>query len=125
MNNIYVIFRNSKCYHCHIVGGSMDYKIPQRIRELRESKGLSTNKLSNMAGLSQSYVRKLEHGESHPTVESLELICEALGTTLVAFLSYQDASLSRLQAIKLLDDLSDEQLDGFCKLMEPKKNIES
>ena len=60
----------------------MNFDIGERIKELRMEQGLSTNKLSNMAGLSQSYVRKLERGENKPTVESLELLCQALGSHL-------------------------------------------
>ena len=51
-----------------IAGDVMNFDIGARIKELREAQGLSTNRLSNMAGLSQSYVRKLEKGESRPTV---------------------------------------------------------
>ena len=96
----------------------MDFDLAARIKELRMAKGLSTNKLSNLAGLSQSYVRKLERGKSKPTVESLTFLCEALGITVEDFFNYKDASLSQLKAIKIVKELSEEQLDGFCKLME-------
>lgn len=95
----------------------MNFDIGARIKELRNARGLSTNKLSNMAGLSQSYVRKLEKGESRPTVESLELLCHALGITFEDFVNYKDKSLTQLQAIKIIGELSDSQLEGFCKLM--------
>ena len=92
--------------------------VSARIKELRTARGLSTNKLSNMAGLSQSYVRKLEKGDSKPTIESLELLCQALGITFEDFICYKDKSLIQLRAIKLIGELSDSQLEGFCKLME-------
>ncbi len=95
----------------------MDLIISKRIKELRMEHGLSTNKLSNMAGLSQSYVRKLENGECTPTVESLELLCQALGITFEDFVNYKDKSLLQLQAIKIIGKMSDSQLEGFCKLM--------
>ena len=95
----------------------MKLDIGARIKELREARGLSTNKLSNMAGLSQSYVRKLEKGESKPTVESLELLCHALGITFEDFINYKDKSIAQLRAIKIIEELSDSQLEGFCKLM--------
>ena len=77
----------------------MNFNVGARIKELRMAKGLSTNKLSNLAGLSQSYVRNLEAGKyDNPTVDSLELICDALGM------------------------LSDEQLEGFCQLVNPQKD---
>ena len=96
----------------------MNLDVSARIKELRMARGLSTNKLSNMAGLSQSYVRKLERGESKPTVESLDLLCHALGITFEDFVNYKDKSVLQLQAIKIIGTLSDEQLEGFCKLMD-------
>lgn len=85
------------------------------------AKGLSTNKLSNMAGLSQSYVRNLEDGKyDNPTVESLELICEALGIAFADFVNDKDLSLAQLKAMRVVRSLSDEQLDGFCRLMNPQ-----
>ena len=102
----------------------MSLNISERIRELRMERGISTNKLSNMAGLSQSYVRKLENGECKPTVESLEMLCQALGITFEDFVNYKDKSLLQLRAIRIVGELSDSQLEGFCRLMEmdSKKN---
>lgn len=96
----------------------MSLDISRRIKELRMEQGLSTNKLSNMAGLSQSYVRKLENGDCRPTVESLELLCQALGITFEDFINYKEKSLLQLRAIRIIGELSDSQLEGFCKLMD-------
>lgn len=101
----------------------VNFDISARIKELRTEKGLSTNKLSNLAGLSQSYVRKLEKGENKPTVESLDLLCQALGITFEDFVSYKDKTLLQLQAIKIIDELDDSQLEGFCKLMSGQDPI--
>ena len=100
----------------------MTFDVGKRIKELRKTKGLSTNKLSNDAGLSQSYVRNLEEGKyDNPTVESLQLICDALGITFEDFVNYKDFSLSQLKAMKVIRTLSDEQLEGFCKLVNPEQ----
>ena len=103
----------------------MNFDISARIKELRIEKGLSTNKLSNMAGLSQSYVRKLEKGENKPTVESLDLLCQALGITFEDFVNYKDKSLLQLQARERMGRGSDSQLGGFCILMGAQNAIES
>ena len=101
----------------------MNFDVGARIKQLRLAKGLSTNKLSNMAGLSQSYVRNLEAGKyDNPTVDSLELICEALGIAFEDFVNYGDLSLSQLKAMKIVRTLSDEQLEGFCKLMAQEEH---
>lgn len=93
------------------------FDIGARIRELRMAQSLSTNKLSNLAGLSQSYVRKLEKGECRPTIETVELLCHALGITFEDFINYKDMSLCQLRAIKIIRELDDDQVEGFCKLM--------
>ena len=101
----------------------MNFNVGARIKELRMAKGLSTNKLSNLAGLSQSYVRNLEAGKyDNPTVDSLELICDAHGITFEDFVNYGDLSLSQLKAMKVVRMLSDEQLEGFCQLVNPQKD---
>lgn len=101
----------------------MAFDVGARIRELRIARGLSTNKLSDMAGLSQSYVRNLEAGKyDNPTVDSLELICNALGIAFEDFVNYKDFSLSQLKAVKVIRSLSDEQLEGFCKLVAPEQD---
>ncbi len=64
--------------------------VGKRIVELREEKGLSTNKLSNLAGVSQSYVREIEMGNKNPTVEILYYICEVLDINLKDFFDYED-----------------------------------
>ena len=75
-----------------------------------------------MAALSQSYVRNLEAGKyDNPTVDSLELICNALGIAFEDFVNYKDLSLSQLKAMKLVRKLSDEQLEGFCQLVETEE----
>ena len=57
----------------------------------------------------------------NPTVESLQLICDALRITFEDFVNYKDFSLSQLKAMKVIRTLSDEQLEGFCKLVNPEQ----
>ena len=40
--------------------------VASRIIYLREQKGLTTNKLANMAGISQSHLREIELGLRNP-----------------------------------------------------------
>jgi len=69
--------------------------VAERIKYLREKKGYTVNKLSNMAGLSQSFVRELELGNKKPTVDTLEYICDALGISLFDF--FNDGTIKRLE----------------------------
>ena len=63
-------------------------EIGKRIIELRERKKWTTNKLANQCGLSQSFLRSVELGEKGISVESLSLICDALGVSLKTFFDF-------------------------------------
>lgn len=56
-----------------------------RITALRNQRGLTTNRLANLCGLSQSFVRSVEIGEKGITVENLQLLCDALNISLQDF----------------------------------------
>ena len=64
----------------------MDKKeVADRIRELREARGMTQNALANAAGVSPTYIYQLERGEKSPTVEYLDHICWGLGVTIRDF----------------------------------------
>lgn len=59
--------------------------VGKRITELREAAGLTTNRLANLCGLSQSFIRSVELGEKGITVESLSFVCDTLKISLKDF----------------------------------------
>ncbi|MCD7764161.1 MAG: helix-turn-helix domain-containing protein [Lachnospiraceae bacterium] len=62
-------------------------EIASLITYYRTEKGLSVNKLANMAGISQSYLRDVELGKKVPTITTLSYICDALNVSLAEFFS--------------------------------------
>ena len=64
---------------------SYEYPVGDRLRFFREQKHISTNKLANLAGISQSYVRDIEMGNKNPTIEVLFQLCKALDISLRDF----------------------------------------
>lgn len=64
---------------------SYEYPVGDRLRFFREQKQISTNKLANLAGISQSYVRDIEMGNKNPTIEVLFQLCKALNISLRDF----------------------------------------
>jgi transcriptional regulator with XRE-family HTH domain len=56
--------------------------IGQRIRQLRESRGLTQRQLRGFSGVSSSLLSRIENGQITPTLGTLERISEALGTGL-------------------------------------------
>lgn len=94
-------------------------EVGARIKQLRTLKGYSVNKLANMAGVSQSYLRDIELGNKNPTISFLTLLCEQLGINIVDFFNEEtdtrfenDPLLQRIyqmtptQREKLLDFLN-------------------
>jgi transcriptional regulator with XRE-family HTH domain len=55
------------------------------LRELREKAGLTQQALAGRAGLSLSYVAKLEQGKATPSWPTVKALAKALGTTCAAF----------------------------------------
>jgi transcriptional regulator with XRE-family HTH domain len=55
----------------------------ERVRQLREKKGLTREGLAEQCGLSAVYLKKLEAGDRlTPTLQTLDRIARALGATL-------------------------------------------
>lgn len=88
--------------------------VGRRIKTLREAKGLTVNKLANIAGISQSFLRDIELGNKNPTVETLSYFCEALGISLSDFFD-DDIKISPFlqSAIKKLDNAQQIKLAEF------------
>jgi transcriptional regulator with XRE-family HTH domain len=57
-------------------------KTGQTIRKLREKKGLSQEKLADIADLHRTYIGHVERGEKNLTLRSLERIAKALGVSV-------------------------------------------
>lgn len=95
--------------------------VGKRIAELREQTGITTNKLANLCGLSQSFVRSVEMGEKGISVESLSLICDVLRISLRDFFDVpddakQENSLQSLQVqISRLSVAQRSALEAFLK----------
>ena len=59
--------------------------IGQRIRQLRESRGITQSKLQARSRVSRSYLSRIESGQMTPSLGTLEKISEALGVGLNRF----------------------------------------
>lgn len=53
-------------------------KIGKRIAEIRKLKGLSSEKLAEMSGVTNSNIVKIENGKYNVSVDILYKICKAL-----------------------------------------------
>ncbi|HEX2906850.1 MAG TPA: XRE family transcriptional regulator [Phototrophicaceae bacterium] len=64
--------------------------VGQRIRRLREERGLSLRALAEKCSLSLNAISKIERGENSPTVASLHLLASALAVPITEF--FRDTS---------------------------------
>ena len=89
--------------------------LSKRIVELREMQSISTNKLANKAGISQSYLREIELGNKNPTVEILSYICDALNISLTQFFSDRESKIHPLllSSLERLDEREQIKLADF------------
>lgn len=96
--------------------------IGARIKQLREMKGYSINKLANKAGVSQSYLRDIELGSKNPTVAFISLLCEQLEITLKDFFNETEDKPFKndplVQRIYQMTPLQREKLLSFLNTLE-------
>lgn len=57
-------------------------KLGEKVRELRDRKGISQEELAHLAGLDRTYVGGVERGERNPTILSSLKVSGALGVSL-------------------------------------------
>lgn len=91
--------------------------VGERIKDLRLKKGITVNKLANLAGVSQSYLRDIELGKKQPTIEYLAYICSALDITLEAFFADRDDSLTGE-----IKNLNDRQKNAIFEMIKSFKD---
>jgi transcriptional regulator with XRE-family HTH domain len=53
-----------------------------KIRQIRESRGISQEKLAELADLHRAYIGQIERGEKNIGVKNLEKIAKALGVKM-------------------------------------------
>lgn len=100
--------------------------IGQRIAYYRTLKNYSVNKLANLAGISQSYLRDVELGNKNPTVETLSYICDALEISLRDF--FDDSTISSISSNSLLQQiykLSSKQQKALVNFIEAMTESDS
>ncbi len=57
-------------------------KFGQKIKDLRKSKGISQEKLANLAEIDRTYLPTIENGERNVSIEIVEKLAKALGVKI-------------------------------------------
>ena len=93
-------------------------EVGQRIRQLREQKNYTLNKLANHAGVSQSYLRDVELENKNPTIAFLSLICHSLDISLKDFFNEEfDSDFLNDPIIQTIYKLTPEQKNSLLKFL--------
>lgn len=93
-------------------------EVGQRIRQLREQKNYTLNKLANHAGVSQSYLRDVELENKNPTIAFLSLICQSLDISLKDFFNEEsDSDFLNDPIMQTIYKLTPEQKDSLLKFL--------
>lgn len=85
-------------------------RVGQRIRALREKRGLSLRSLAELCGLSINAISRIERGENSPTVSSLHQLASALEVPITDF--FMDEHEQSIVFVKSEDRLL-TQRDGM------------
>lgn len=68
--------------------------LKDRLRYLRNKKGISQRELAELAGLHQSQVSKIEGGNRKVTAEDLQKLAAALGVSVAELLEESQAKVA-------------------------------
>ena len=102
--------------------------IGQRIRNYRTQKGLSQEKLAELAGCHPTYIGQLERGEKNAALESVEKIASAMDISLSELFDKLGKSGSNNIAAKCYDlvasknEAEQKQLYKMLQEMDKYKN---
>lgn len=96
----------------------------ERIQIIRESKGITRYRLTQITGISGHHIKGIEEGTRQPTFDTLARLIEALGGTISEFFNDGDAVYLSEKEKQLVDNfraLSSEKSDALLLMSEMLK----
>lgn len=98
-----------------------EYSFAQRLKELRERRGLSQTDLGNKVNVNPNRISNYELGlRRNPPIEIIRLLCYGLGCTADELLGLSDIQYSEKvrRALDLMHELDDHDMDATLAMME-------
>ena len=89
-----------------------------RIKALREERGYTVNKLANLAGISQGFMRDIELGNKKPGIDTLSYICDALHISLCDFFDDEPLSQKEAELMQEINKLTASQRNALLLLLK-------
>ncbi|SDC82570.1 MULTISPECIES: helix-turn-helix domain-containing protein [unclassified Candidatus Frackibacter] len=94
-----------------------ELKVGQRIKKIRQAQGMTVAKLADNSGVSSGLISQIENQQTLPSVDSLENIAEALGTSVCYFLLEQEDIEDLLSSLSpdIREMLGDPRVQGVLR----------
>ena len=100
-----------------------DNSFGKKLQQIRKSKGLTQEKLAELAGVHEKHISKLELGTYKPSFDTLSKIVKALGLNVddVGF-NLENVSVNDnpfyIKSMQILNTASDEELEFYYSLLK-------
>ncbi|HBA40045.1 MAG TPA: XRE family transcriptional regulator [Deltaproteobacteria bacterium] len=98
----------------------------RRVRELRKKKGLTQERLAEIAALDVKYLGGIERGTENPTIETLEKLANALSVRVSQILDFEHEihgeRLLRRRINQVLDKCNERELQIILRLVSAVKD---
>mgnify|MGYP002512634918 CR=1 FL=1 len=103
-----------------INAGDADANIGKSIKKMREAKGMSREALAEVAGVSESHLKKIESGTRRPGISSYHRILKALDADIVIENSEEESVKGGCikKAREILMGCNDKQALYLVKVLE-------
>jgi transcriptional regulator with XRE-family HTH domain len=99
-------------------------EIGERIKKIREARGLSQKEVANMIKMDQSQYSKLEKDKTDPSVSTLAKVAKALGAQLSELFAddllrdVNSYDKSVMEKISLIDSLDEDEKKSLFKIID-------
>jgi transcriptional regulator with XRE-family HTH domain len=103
---------------------ALQMEIGERIKKLREAKGLSQKEVAGIIKMDQSQYSKLEKDKTDPSVSTLAKVAKALGTQLSELFAddllrdVNSYDKSVMEKISLIDSLDEDEKKSLFKIID-------
>lgn len=95
--------------------------IQNRIRKLREEKGVSARDMSLSLGQNHSYINTVENGKATPSYDSLNYICQYFEISLSDFFDTSNPNPAMVK--ELLDETKNLERESLQLLIDMAKKL--
>jgi transcriptional regulator with XRE-family HTH domain len=99
-------------------------QVGDKIRKLREAKGVSQKEVSLTVGIERAQYSRIETGKAEPMLSSLEKIAAALGVTMAYFFTEEQPrdihsyDQSLVERVRMIDELDEKEMNSILTIID-------